>query len=73
MPDEDGFWLLARIRAHHAPLGGVPAIALTAYTAPGDREQALSAGFQAHVAKPVRTAELLGAVVAARERRNLLH
>ena len=28
-------------------------IALSAYAAPGDRERALSAGFQRHVAKPV--------------------
>jgi PAS domain S-box-containing protein len=66
MPDEDGYSLLARMRAGER-LRRVPAIALTAYSSPGDREQALSAGFHSHVAKPVRTAELLGAVVAARE------
>jgi hypothetical protein len=69
MPDEDGYWLLARLRAREEGLRRVPAIALTAYSAPGDREQALSAGFQAHVAKPVRTNELLGALLSARERR----
>jgi PAS domain S-box-containing protein len=73
MPDEDGFWLLARIRSRGLPLREIPAIALTAYSAPGDREQALSAGFLAHLAKPVRTAELLGAVVAARSARTRLH
>jgi PAS domain S-box-containing protein len=66
MPDEDGYSLLARMRAGER-LRRVPAIALTAYSSPGDREQALSAGFHSHVAKPVRTAELLGAVIAARE------
>jgi CheY-like chemotaxis protein len=66
MPDADGYALLARMRAGERS-HRVPAIALTAYSAPADREQALSAGFSAHVAKPVRTAELLGAVVAARE------
>jgi PAS domain S-box-containing protein len=66
MPDEDGYSLLARMRAGER-LRRVPAIALTAYSSPVDREQALSAGFHAHVAKPVRTAELLGAVVAARD------
>ncbi len=66
MPDEDGYSLLARMRAGER-LKRVPAIALTAYSTPVDREQALSAGFHAHVAKPVRTAELLGAVVAARD------
>ena len=67
MPDEDGYSLLARMRSQGPPLRSVPAIALTAYSAPSDREQALSAGFQAHLAKPVRTADLVGAVVAACE------
>ncbi len=66
MPGEDGYALLARMRADVCALGRVPAVALTAYSAPGDREQALSAGFHAHVAKPLRSDELLHAVVAAR-------
>jgi PAS domain S-box-containing protein len=73
MPEEDGYSLLARMRAGGHGLGRVPAIALTAYSTPGDREQALSAGFHAHVTKPVRTAELLGAVVSAREASAHLH
>jgi PAS domain S-box-containing protein len=66
MPEEDGYSLLAAMRAQGQPLGSVPVIALTAYSAPSDREQALSAGFSAHVAKPVRTSDLMGAVLAAR-------
>jgi PAS domain S-box-containing protein len=73
MPGEDGYALLARMREQGAPLQSVPAIALTAYSAPSDREQALSAGFHAHVAKPVRTADLMGAVVAARGSSTRLH
>ncbi len=69
MPGEDGYALLTRIRSGAAHIGRIPAIALTAYSAPGDREQALSAGFHAHVAKPLQTAELLRAVVAARRSR----
>jgi PAS domain S-box-containing protein len=65
MPGEDGYALLARLRAEAAALGRIPAVALTAYSAPGDREQALSAGFHAHVAKPLRSDELLHALVAA--------
>src|SRR5262249_37148214 len=42
MPEEDGYSFLARMRASGARLGRVPAIALSAYSAPGDREQALS-------------------------------
>ena len=61
------------MREQGAPLQAGPAIALTAYSAPSDREQALSAGFHAHVAKPVRTADLMGAVLAARESSLRLH
>jgi CheY-like chemotaxis protein len=42
--------------------GAVPAVALTAYASLGDREDALRAGFQLHVAKPVDPADLLLAV-----------
>jgi CheY-like chemotaxis protein len=66
MPNEDGYALLARMRSDAARLGRIPAIALTALSAPDDRAHALSAGFSAHVAKPPRTDELLHAVVAAR-------
>jgi len=65
MPNEDGYALLARMRADVAGLGRIPAIALTALSAPSDRELALSAGFHAHVAKPPQTQELLRAVATA--------
>jgi signal transduction histidine kinase/ActR/RegA family two-component response regulator len=53
MPLEDGFSLIRRIRTRPARTGGeVPAIALTAYASSADREAALAAGFQAHIAKP---------------------
>jgi CheY-like chemotaxis protein len=68
MPGEDGYALLARMRAREI-LGTVPAVALTAYSAPGDRERALSAGFDAHVAKPVRSPELVTPSLAARDAR----
>ena len=40
----------------------VPAIALTAFAAENDRKLALSAGFQAHLAKPVEPGDLLEAI-----------
>jgi CheY-like chemotaxis protein/anti-sigma regulatory factor (Ser/Thr protein kinase) len=53
MPIEDGFSLMRRIRARPARAGGnLPAIALTAYASASDRDAALAAGYQAHVAKP---------------------
>lgn len=53
MPIEDGYSLIRRIRnlaSHHA---GIPAVALTAYATDEDRSQALLAGFQMHVPKPI--------------------
>ncbi|MCA1635548.1 MAG: response regulator, partial [Acidobacteria bacterium] len=54
MPGEDGYRLIRRVRALGAASGGeTPAIALTAYAADSDRAQALAAGFQLHVPKPI--------------------
>jgi PAS domain S-box-containing protein len=70
MPDEDGYSLIRRVRALPVESGGrVPAIALTAYARVGDRMQALKAGYQMHVPKPVELAELV-AVTASLVRRD---
>jgi CheY-like chemotaxis protein len=59
MPGEDGYSLIARVRALAPEVGGAtPAAALTGYAAAQDRIRALQAGFQLHVAKPVQPAEL---------------
>jgi CheY-like chemotaxis protein len=64
MPDVDGYSLLRRIRSMPVDRGGeTPAIALTAYARAVDAERAFSAGFQAHVTKPIDH-EVLTAVVA---------
>ena len=64
MPDVDGYDLIRRVRELPAEAGGrMPAIALTAYARTEDRLQALRAGYQMHVPKPVELAEL--AAVAA--------
>ena len=52
MPDEDGWSLIARIRAGSV-MPGLPAIAVSAYGAEADRRKALAAGFDRHVTKPV--------------------
>jgi CheY-like chemotaxis protein len=44
--------------------GATPAIALTGYANPQDRVEALRAGFQMHVSKPVTPAELAAAVAS---------
>jgi PAS domain S-box-containing protein len=60
MPVVDGYELMRRVRAAGDERGGrTPAIALTAYASDGDRAQALRAGFQRHLAKPVEPRELL--------------
>ena len=63
MPFEDGYALIRRVRARPPQHGGlVPAVALTAYASPNDRLMALSAGYQAHVAKPYEPAEVAALV-----------
>lgn len=61
LPDEDGLALIRRVR-ETADLAGLPAVALTAYASKRDVAQALAAGFQAHVAKPVAPQELGSAI-----------
>ena len=62
MPGEDGYSFIRKIRRHEAPIGRIPAIALTAYTRTVDRMRALAAGFQTHMGKPVEPTELVAAV-----------
>jgi CheY-like chemotaxis protein len=57
MPGEDGYSLINRLRAHETGRP-IPAIALTAYARAIDRQRALQAGFQMHVAKPIQPARL---------------
>jgi PAS domain S-box-containing protein len=63
MPEEDGFSFIRRVRALESSEGSrVPALALTAFAREGDRAQALTAGFTAHVGKPVQPEVLASAV-----------
>ncbi len=60
MPGEDGYSLIAKIRARPTSAGGMtPAASLTAYAGVEDRKRALHAGFNMHVPKPVDPAELV--------------
>jgi CheY-like chemotaxis protein len=59
LPNEDGYELLRKIRMLGEDAGRVPAIALTAMSRLEDRTQALLAGYQSHLAKPVDAKELL--------------
>jgi CheY-like chemotaxis protein len=54
MPGQDGYSLIRKIRDLSPERGGkTPAVAMTAFAAEKDIQRALSAGFQAHLAKPV--------------------
>ncbi len=53
MPDEDGYSLIRKVRALADARATVPALALTAYARGEDRTQALRAGFNMHLAKPI--------------------
>jgi CheY-like chemotaxis protein len=65
MPGGDGFELLKKVRARTESRGGsVPALALTAYASEVDRERALAAGYQQHLAKPVDPQALVAAIAA---------
>jgi CheY-like chemotaxis protein len=71
MADEDGYELMRKVRALPAEGGGLtPAIALTGYATRKDRERALSAGYQLHLAKPVEPADLVAAVARLSVRRD---
>jgi PAS domain S-box-containing protein len=59
LPDVDGYELIRRIRRLEDPIANTPAVALTAFARYEDRTRALSAGFNAHVAKPVEPSELV--------------
>ncbi|MBD2251129.1 hybrid sensor histidine kinase/response regulator [Nostoc parmelioides] len=64
MPDMDGYTLIKQVRTWKAEQGGaIPAIALTAFARQYDREQALQAGFQLHLPKPLNAEELIAAIV----------
>jgi len=63
MPDEDGYSLIRKVRSLSVECGGlIPAAALTAYARDDDRERALAAGFQMHVAKPIGSKELIDTI-----------
>ena len=59
MPDGDGYDLLEEVRRQGYTM---PAIAVSAFARPPERERARRAGYQRHVAKPVEPRELFAAV-----------
>jgi two-component system CheB/CheR fusion protein len=63
MPGEDGYWLIQHVRSLSPEAGGqIPAIALTAYAGEEERQGAIDAGFQMHIAKPIEPIQLAGLI-----------
>jgi signal transduction histidine kinase/AmiR/NasT family two-component response regulator len=66
MPDEDGYALLARLRAQDRARGTkTPVIALTGFADEDHRKRVVEAGFDLHLTKPVPLDELVVAVSMA--------
>lgn len=63
MPGKDGYELIREVR-RRLTTKELPAAALTAFARSEDRREAMMAGFQTHIAKPVEPQELI-AVVAS--------
>ncbi|OWY68957.1 histidine kinase [cyanobacterium TDX16] len=69
MPDKDGYVLIRHVKQIEAETGvKIGAIALTAYAREEDRTQALQAGFQLYLTKPVNPNELIAAIASLVQR-----
>jgi CheY-like chemotaxis protein len=65
MPGEDGYSLIRRVRLlEMAGAPFIPAAALTSFARDEDRQQALQAGFQLHLVKPIDSRALVEAVAS---------
>jgi CheY-like chemotaxis protein len=62
MARTDGYTLLRSLRDRGWTASRLPAIALTAFVRTEDQAEALAAGFQVHLGKPVNANALIGAV-----------
>jgi PAS domain S-box-containing protein len=69
MPDEDGYSLIRKLRGLQSPhRATIPAAALTSFAREEDRQHAVQAGFQLHLAKPIDTRALVQAVANLAQR-----
>lgn len=71
MPGTDGYELIRRVRSRSGDgLADVPAVALTAYARPEDRERAIAAGFDGHISKPAQPEEFVRFLAQMAEKRS---
>ena len=72
MPGRDGYELIREVRATPSPhVAAVPAAAVTACVREDERQRALAAGFQMHLAKPIHPTDLARAVALLARRRTI--
>jgi PAS domain S-box-containing protein len=74
LPGRDGYEVIREVREIEGGREGgrtMPAVALTAYVRPADRERALAAGYQRHIGKPVEPAELVATVAGLARRTDI--
>ena len=67
MPDGTGYELVRSLRADERARGRppIPAVAVTAFAGPDDRERASASGFQHFASKPIEPVELIDTVARA--------
>jgi CheY-like chemotaxis protein len=64
MPGEDGFALIHRLRSQPDPdVASIPAAAITVSRSTEDRHQAIAAGYQLELQKPIDPDELVSAIL----------
>lgn len=65
LPVEDGYALIREVRLLGSEAGGqIPCAALTAYAGEAEEAEALSAGFQVHITKPIEPTQLVSVVAS---------
>jgi len=65
MPDMDGYELLRQVRMQDSSRQSpIPAIAITAYARPEDRQRSLLAGYHMHLSKPIEARELIAGMAS---------
>ena len=62
MPDMDGFDLIRQVRSAGYDAQKLPAVALSAFAHKDDQRNAIAAGFQMHIAKPVEPGQLIAII-----------
>jgi CheY-like chemotaxis protein len=69
MAEKNGYQLIRNVRESGYNAETLPAIALTAFSRAQDRADAIKAGFQVHLTKPIAGDRLTAAIAALGQRR----